>query len=76
MTDCGSVMTLQILPPKPFCYCMPWHGRWDDGEKYHGATCCFCNRDVAAPKHARGKNVACIYCGLDRGRIPEAEIEP
>jgi hypothetical protein len=29
-----------------------------------------CERSVAAPEKARGKRVACIYCGLDNGWVP------
>lgn len=65
---------LRILPPAPFCCCMPWRLR---GEGiFHGARCCFCDLEIAAPEEARGKHVACIYCGLDRGFIPAVEIEP
>ena len=42
----------------------------------HGARCCFCNRDVAAPESVRGMHVGCIYCGMANGDIPEMEIEP
>lgn len=67
---------LQILPPAPFCHCMPWRLRdamAKDGP-WHGARCCHCDREVAAPEAARGKHVACIYCGLDRGEIPAIEV--
>ena len=67
---------LKSLPVVPFgCY-MPWHARGSEGEPVHGAACWFCDRAVAATEGARGKIVACIYCGLDRGFIPEMEIEP
>lgn len=65
-----------ILPPAPFCHCMPWHARdWTSGE-VHGARCCYCSREVAAPAEAKGKHVACIYCGMDRDEIPAVEIPP
>lgn len=68
---------LRLLSPSPFCCCMPWHARdWNCDEPMHGAVCCFCGRSVAAPAEARGKTVACVYCGLDRGLIPKQEIEP
>lgn len=68
---------LKSVPAVPFgCY-MPWHTRgcWDDDE-VHGASCWFCDRAIAVPEVARGKIVACIYCGLEHGFIPEIEIEP
>lgn len=68
---------MKIVPTEPFgCY-MPWHAHqlWGD-EKRHGASCCFCDRAVAATEIAKGKTVACIYCGLDRGFLAEEEIEP
>ncbi len=76
------VAAVKILPPEPFCFCMPWHGRhWEtategDPEPKHGARCCYCDREIAAPESARGKHVACIYCGLDLGKLPAVEIEP
>lgn len=67
-------IALQILPPIPFCHCMPWRLRGTEEGPHHGARCCYCDREVAAPEVARGKHVACIYCGLDRGEIPAIEI--
>lgn len=67
---------LRILPPAPVGFCMPWHGRAFEASPVYDGSCCFCNRDVAVPEDMRGKTVACIYCGLDRGDIPAAEIEP
>lgn len=55
---------------------MPWHARGYEKEAVHGARCCFCSRDVAAPESVRGMTVACIYCGLDQNLIPAVEIEP
>lgn len=68
---------LKSVPVVPFACCMPWHARpYSDDEPVHGAACCFCDRAVAAPEKARGKIVACIYCGLDMGFIPAIEIPP
>ncbi len=64
---------LSILPPSPVHCCMPWHARWMEGEVY-GAMCCFCDRSIAAPGWTKGKHVACIYCGLDRGLIPAIDV--
>lgn len=64
---------LRVVAVEPYCCCMPWHAR-SDGD--HGGTCWFCNRSIAVPERARRKLVACIYCGMDRGFIPEKEIEP
>lgn len=63
---------LRVVPVTPFCCCMPWHARSDED---HGGACWFCDRAIAVPEVARGKVVACIYCGLDKGFIPEMEIE-
>lgn len=71
---------MQVVPVTPFCCCMPWHARSfaeatdADHGPVHGAACCFCDRAVAAPEIARGKTVACIYCGMDRGFIPAIEV--
>jgi hypothetical protein len=54
---------------------MAWHARMGR-EAVHGARCCYCARDVAVTAQQRGKTVACIYCGLDRGDLPAVEIEP
>lgn len=54
---------------------MPWHARYWDPDAI-GAACWFCDRAIAIPETAKGKIVACIYCGLERGFIPEVEIEP
>jgi hypothetical protein len=70
---CGAPPSLKTVPVVPFCCCMPWHCR-QEGE--HGAACWFCDRAVAAPEKAHGKIVSCIYCGLDRGFIPEIEVPP
>lgn len=68
---------LALVPVEPYACCMPWHGRGVfQPEPEHGGRCCFCSRDIAVPESARGKNNACIYCGMDRGFIPEQEIEP
>jgi len=71
-----DVLTLKIIATTPYCCCMPWHARGYEREAVHGAACCFCDRAIAAPEKARGKIVACIYCGMDRGFIPAEEIEP
>lgn len=68
---------LRLLPPKPVGYCPAWHLReLELSEPLHGALCCFCGRDIAAPASARGKNVGCIYCGMENGDIPCTEVEP
>lgn len=66
-------VALKSVPVTPFCCCMPWRLR-EEGQ--HGAACWFCDREVAAPEQARGKVVACIYCGLERGFIPAIEVCP
>lgn len=68
---------LRLVPPAPVAFCMPWHARgcWST-EPEHGARCCWCSRDVAAPTTAKGLTVACVYCGLDHGCLPPAEQEP
>lgn len=76
MTDRPAITVLQLVPPSPAMCCMPWHARYFATGSSHGATCCFCRRDVARPDALKGITVACIYCGLDRGFIPEQEIEP
>lgn len=70
-----TATALKILPPKPFAHCMPWRLRNPFDGQWHGARCCYCDREVAAPEEARGKHVACIYCGLDNGEVPEIEVE-
>lgn len=68
---------LRILPPKPIGYCMPWHARHvEPGASVHGGRCCFCDREIAVPAEWNGKNVGCIYCGLDNGDLPEIELKP
>lgn len=68
-------MSITVVPTKPFgCY-MPWHARYWDPEAI-GAACWFCDRAIAIPESAKGKIVACIYCGLELGFIPEIEVEP
>lgn len=67
---------LRLVPPSPVHHCMPWHARGWEKEAEHGARCCYCDREVAAPESARGKVVACVCCGLDRGELPLVEIEP
>lgn len=69
-------MTLRLLPPTPVGYCAAWHCREEGTEPLHGARCCFCARDIAVPASARGKNVGCIYCGMENGDLPLGEIEP
>lgn len=66
---------LQLVPPSPVAFCAAWHCHFGT-DPVHGARCCWCEREVAAPEHARGKTVACIYCGMDRGLVPIQEIEP
>jgi hypothetical protein len=65
---------LAILPPEPAAYCAPWHLR--AGEEIHGARCCRCDREVAVPHDLKRLHVACIYCGMESGAIPEIEVEP
>lgn len=67
---------VRIVPVKAAAYCMPWHARGFETEDVHGARCCYCDQSIAAPESARGKNVSCIYCGMDRNEIPAVEIEP
>jgi hypothetical protein len=70
------------VPVAPFRCCLPWHARhWhaigEDGpETMHGGACCFCDRAIAVPESARGKTVACTYCGMERGFEPAAELPP
>lgn len=66
-------MTLATVPDVPFCCCPPWQLRHIDARPTHGAMCFMCGRDVAAPEAARGKRVACIYCGPDNGWCPEVD---
>lgn len=67
---------LKLVPLSPVGYCDPWHIRQEGTEPLHGARCCFCKRDVAAPESVRGKHVGCIYCGMRNGDVPCIEIEP
>ena len=67
---------IRILDPMPLRCCMPWRLRNSAKGEIHGARCCFCDREVAATKDEKGKTVACIYCGLERGFLPAVEIEP
>jgi hypothetical protein len=55
---------------------MPWHARRADDTPVHGGRCCYCDREIAVPNEYRGKHMGCIYCGLDKGLMPEQEIEP
>lgn len=56
--------------------CMPWHARGSEGEPVNGGECRYCHREIAVPVSAKGKPLACIYCGMERGFIPRKEIEP
>lgn len=73
---------ISVVPPSPVAFCLAWHARHAvlmcdlSDEPLHGGWCCYCDRSVAVPESARGKTVACIYCGLDRGLVPEVEVEP
>ena len=67
---------MQIVPVKPVAFCMAWHARGFEREVVHGGDCCFCGCAVAVPESLKGKPVACIYCGLNSGDVPEQEIEP
>jgi hypothetical protein len=62
------VSKLAAVPDVPFCCCPPWALRHLDDRPTHGSMCFICARDVAAPEIARGKRVACIYCGLSMSR--------
>lgn len=66
---------MKVLADVPFCCCMPWRLR-DPDKQMHGAWCFKCDMEIAAPEEARGKRVACIYCGMDEGWIPAIEIPP
>jgi hypothetical protein len=66
---------LRLVPVTAAIFCPAW-GCAMTLEPVHGARCCWCGREVAAPETARGLNVGCIYCGLDRGLLPAVEIEP
>lgn len=67
---------LAIVPPSPVAFCPAWHARGFEDLLVHGARCCWCVRDVAAPDWAKGLTVGCIYCAMDRGDLPAVEIEP
>lgn len=69
-------MKLRVVPTSAVGYCAAWHCREEGTEPLHGARCCLCGRDVAAPDSVRGKHVGCIYCGLANGDLPLVEIEP
>lgn len=60
---------LRLVPTEAFTHCWPWHLRDLQPGPSRGGVCCFCSRAVAVPDAARGKTVACIYCGLDRGDV-------
>lgn len=69
---------LRSLDAAPAAYCPAWHARglWSATGAVHGAVCCYCNRDIAAPDELRGFTLACVYCGLDRGEVEAVEVEP
>lgn len=66
-------MTLRSVPIAAGWFAFPWHLRGD--APVHGGRCCYCDREIAIPNEKRGWNVACIYCGLDRGELPLIEAE-
>lgn len=76
MTGRPHSRSLSIVPSEPAAYCPAWHARGLTSGTVHGANCCFCRRDIAAPDELRGFTLACIYCGLDRGALEAAEVEP
>lgn len=67
-------IALRILPPAPVAHCMPWRLRNPHEGQWLGARCCYCDREIAAPVSAKGRHVACIYCGLDRGEILAIDV--
>lgn len=45
------------------------------GEAY-GCTCAHCGTHLAAPMSMQRQAIWCLYCGLDRGILPNIEIAP
>ena len=68
--------SLKIVVPEPIAFGSAWHARMAQPPAISPAQCCFCNRYIAVEPRFSRMYVACIYCGLERGLIPEEEIEP
>lgn len=64
---------LSLVPDAPAGYGIIWHAATPG---MHGACCMWCARAIGVDKDLAGKRVACVYCGLHRGDLPEVEIEP
>ena len=45
----------------------------DCGEGY-GCNCAVCDRKISAPHQYQGAVIWCLYCGMERGRVPMIEI--
>lgn len=79
-----SAPFLRVVPPSPVYHGPAWHARRAlylshsvaVGEEPVPAACCHCGMDIAIPPKAKGYAVACIYCGMERGEIAPAEVEP
>lgn len=38
-------------------------------------SCVFCNREITAPWEFQKTVVSCLYCGFERGLVPEIEVQ-
>jgi hypothetical protein len=46
---------------------------YEEGDGYVTA-CAICQREVTAPLTMQGSVIWCLYCGMERGQVPEIEV--
>lgn len=63
---------LALVPVVAAGFGPAWHARGP--EQTHPARCCYCERDIAVTPDLAGLNVGCVYCGIDRGEVPEIDV--
>jgi len=66
------------IPSAPAFFAFSLAGSIDriaSGEAY-GCTCAHCGRKIAAPMSMQRQTIWCLYCGLERGFLPNMEIAP
>ena len=43
-------------------------------EGYFGCECACCGRQIQAPHRFQRQVIWCLYCGMERGRVPMVEV--
>ena len=72
----ATMADVSSIPSAPAFFAMAGSIEFLSSGEAYGCTCAHCSRRIAAPMSMQRQTIWCLYCGLERGFLPNTEITP